>query len=188
VYDVLLLALLGWFFPAKWLVADSASVPPGVQAQLLVRVASYDRTFRAEAGPRALVMILTKRGNAESSNTANLMSAALSREKAIAGLPFDLVTQEFTTTQALLAGGKLRRATILYLTPGFDAEVAAICSAVEKLHVRTVTGVPDYVRQCIVLGFKLGAGQPKLLINLPWARRNDIDYSSQLLKLAEVLR
>ena len=50
----------------------------------------------------------------------------------------------------------------------------------------TVGAVGSYVKGGIVLGFDLVSGKPKLLVNLTQARRQHVDLSSSVLKLAEI--
>ena len=46
--------------------AEEVTVPVGLQAELLVKVADYDRHFVQRADDRVHVLLLTKPGNVES--------------------------------------------------------------------------------------------------------------------------
>ncbi len=174
--------------PFRPVVAGDDAVPPAVQAELLAKIPEYDRNFRDVAGERVHVLLLTKKGSAESIRTANLIGAAIAKQAAIAGLPHDVTALEYSSAAALARECAKRSVSMLYVGPGFDAEVDSVCAAVEPLHVRTVTSVPDYAKRCVVVGFRLDAGRPKILVNLAHAQKSDIRYRADLLKLAEVYR
>ena len=69
--------------------AESVTAPVGLQAELLAKVAEYDRNFGARAGDRARVLLVTQPTNADSVTVAQQMSSALGRLSQIAGLPHD---------------------------------------------------------------------------------------------------
>lgn len=52
----------------------------------------------------------------------------------------------------------------------------------------TVSTEPSYVEGGLALGLRLLGGRPKFLINLPVARAQGVDFSAQLLELAEVIQ
>ena len=144
--------------------------------------------FRERVGQRVNVLILAKSTKVESVRAASLLQAALAREDDIAGLPHETVVMNFTDAAALGAEAKKRSVSVVYVPPGFDAELESICSAMQPLGVMTITAVPDYVRRCVVVGFEAVSGKPKLLIHLGQARRHGIDFKSEILKLAKVYR
>jgi hypothetical protein len=54
--------------------------------------------------------------------------------------------------------------------------------------VLSVGDVPEYVPDGVVLGFDLEAGKPKLLVNLDQARRQNVEFTSDVLRLMKVYR
>ncbi len=178
----LLLALCPWSSGH----ASSVSVPPAVQAQLVSKVPSYDRSFRERSGGRVQVLVVSKPGSDESVRDAQFMRTALAREQSIAGLPHEVTLVNFSSVPALAAECKQRRASIVYVSSGFDGEIEAICAGLQPLGAMTFTGVSEYVRRCVVVGFELAAGRPKLLVHLGQAKKSGIRFSSELLRLAKV--
>jgi hypothetical protein len=166
--------------------AADASVPVSVQADLVSKVPTYDRAFRERAGGRVHVLVLSNPNSSDSTRVANFIQAALAREAAIGGLPQEVTIASYSNAAALGTECKKRSISILYVTPGFDSELEAICAVVQPLGVMTFSGVPDYVRRCIVVGFELQEGRPKLLVHLGQAKKNGIRFSSGLLRLAKV--
>src|SRR5688500_16100836 len=85
-----LLSLIAGLFAvlmARSSLAGSALVPADLQAELLSKLAAYDRNFSARAGATASVLIVTKAGNPRSSLSAAVMKSALGKLERIGGLP-----------------------------------------------------------------------------------------------------
>src|ERR1041384_3492336 len=69
--------------------AGSVQVPFSVQADLLAKVASFDRNFATRAGPRALVLVMQMPNDAESAAAAQELKTALSRIPLVGDRPHD---------------------------------------------------------------------------------------------------
>src|SRR5262245_43830999 len=81
--------------------AEEIPVPIGLQAELLAKVAAYDKNFAERAGDRAKVVLLLKGGNADSNRAVAQMQTALGRVGPIAGLPHDEIVHKYTDAPAL---------------------------------------------------------------------------------------
>jgi hypothetical protein len=173
---------------ARGSLAEGDDVPAGVQAQLIARVPAYDYEFRQRAGSRVRVFVLSNPNQPESVRAATLLHGALQREKAIAGLPHDVEIARFTDTRALADRVRERSVSIVYLTPGLDVTLDAICAALRPFSVMTFAAIPDYVRRCSIVGFQFSGGKPKILVNLQQAKESRIRFRSELLALAKVYR
>src|SRR5215471_10352962 len=103
--------------------AEEVAVPVGLQAELLTKVAAYDRNFAARAGDRAHVLILTRPGDAESVRTAAHMETALRGIADIGGLPHDETTLAYPGAKALADMCKARHVAIVYVAPALGGEI-----------------------------------------------------------------
>ncbi len=165
---------------------ESVVAPVTLQAELMVKVAEYDRNFAARAGDRARVLLVTRGGNADSANINQQMASALGRFDEIAGLPHDEMIITYPGAGELARICRERHIAIVYFAPGFANEVDAIRNALSGVDVLSVAGVPDYVRGGIVLGFDVVSGRPKLLFNLTQARLQRVALAAAVLKLMTV--
>lgn len=185
---VLGLPFLSPLWPARAR-AEESPVPVAVQAQMLVRVAAYDRSLparaRAAGGP-VRVLILTRPEEADSRMAAAQMEATLRATPAIAGAPHVEITHAYAGADALAEECRRDRVAIVYVTPGLEADVPAMASALSGSDVLTVTGIARYVPAGIVLGFDLSSGKARLIINLAQARRQNVDMKSEVLRLMKV--
>lgn len=167
-------------------VAEEVEVPASLQAQFLSKVASYDRSFHERVRDRVRIMVVSKPRSLQSLRATGFIQSALSQQSDIGGLPHEVQLTKFTTAPALAADCKARAIAIVYLTPGLDAELESIVAALSPLQLMTVSFVADYVPHGAMLGFKVVAGRPKILIHLRQSRKQGVRFTSDLLRLAKV--
>jgi hypothetical protein len=168
--------------------AQMSAVPADIQAELLAKLEGYDRGFAARAGDAARILLVVKPGSTRSQTSAEEMRSALARIDRIGGLPHQETIVPYPGAQALAQRCKAEKVAVVYFTPGFDDEVAALRVALADDNVLSLGAVSDYVQKGIVLGFALESGKPKILINLDQARRQGVNFSSDVLRLMTVYR
>ena len=168
--------------------ADDVVLPVAKQMELLAKVVDYDASFRARAGVRARVVILEKAGDGDSVRTAIQIQAALSHIDAVGGLAHDDIVETYGGAEALADECRSKHVAIVIVGPGFRDDVEAIRAALDGIDVLTVSAVADYVPKGIVLGFDLVGGHPKMLVQLTQARRQHVNFGSDVLRLMQVYR
>lgn len=167
--------------------AQELAVPVRVQADLLVKVAAYDKNLARRAPDRVRVLIVEKPGDGDSVRVASQLRSALNEIPAIAGLPHEDAVVDFSGAATLAATSRARHASIVYLGPGLGPEVDAIRIALEGEDLLTVAAVPEYVPHGIVLGFALRSGKPNLLLNLTQARKQKVALRPEAVRLMTVV-
>jgi hypothetical protein len=167
-------------------IAEDVAVPVSLQAELFIKVAAYDKNLAARAGDRVRVIILERPEVPESVRAAAQMQKALSQITDIAGIPHETQLIFFTAAADLAAAVKAKRASVVYITPGFDADIAAIAKAMTGASVLTVASLASYVPKRAVLGFDLVSGKPKLLVNITQAKAQSVAFKPDVLKLMKV--
>jgi hypothetical protein len=181
----LALTLLVLMYPALS-IAQSMQVPSGAQAELMAKVAGYDRNFAARAGSKAVIILAAMPDDPESMRAALEIKGALSRVPVVGELQHEEQVVTFSSAAALADNVRARKAAIVYFGPGFAKQIPAIRDAFSSLDVLTVAAVPDYVPSGIVLGFDLVSGRPKLLINIPQAKKQHVQFPASVLNLMKV--
>ncbi len=166
--------------------ADLVPVPLDRQAELLARVAAYDRNMAARAGDRVRVLLVTNESDPESVGLVKRMEATLRSLPDIAGMAHEERMAPFTSGAELAGQCRSQHIAIVYVGSGLADKVRAIRSALDGGDVLTVAAVPEYVEAGIVLGFDLLSGKPKILVHLSQARRQHVELRADLLKLAKV--
>jgi hypothetical protein len=180
-----LVGAAAWFF-ARRAAADGLAVPIRLQAELLSKVASYDRNFEARTGERVRTLLLMKQSDPESSRAAAEMKSALSSIPTIGALPHEEELAPYSDANALAETCRARKVSILYVAPGFSQDVDALRATIGTLSMLTVGSLAEYVPNGIVLGFDLVSGRSKLLVNLTQARRQNIEFRAEILKLTRI--
>lgn len=166
--------------------AETIAVPIRLQAELLAKVASYDRNFEARTGERVRMLLLVKAGDPESSRAAAEMKSALSSIDTIGALPHDEDIATYSDAAQLAESCRARKVSIVYIGPGFAPQLETMREAMGELQLLSVGSVAEYVPSGVVLGFDLVSGRSKLLVNLTQARRQGVEFRAEILKLTRV--
>jgi hypothetical protein len=165
---------------------DEVAVPVALQAELVAKVASYDKNLAARAGDKVHVLIVVNAKSDASNSFAKHMTSALGGVDKIGGLPHDETTAPFGGAKALADTCRAKRIAIVYLAPGLADEVPGIRSALDGVNVLSVAADAAEVQKGIVLGFDLVSGKPKIVVHLGQAKKQDVAFKAELLKLAKV--
>ena len=175
---------------AMVLSADSradAHVPPQLQAQLVGRLGSFDRNFQARAGAAALVLVVHKAGDAESSFEAASLAKALGELHDVGGLPPKVEEAEFGDVAQLAARCRARHVAIVYFAGGLENEMGRVAGAFSGVDVLTVGTSARHAENGAVVGFGLEEARPKLVLNLRQARVQNVNFKAEVLKLARLV-
>lgn len=165
---------------------DEVAVPVPLQIELLLKVAGYDKNLPARAPSVVRVLILAKPGFAQSSRVGQAAARAL-EGKTTANRPVEISSLTFSTGAALTAKVKDDKVAIVYVAPGFDAaEMTTIAKALAGQSVLSAGAVTRFSDD-VVLGFELVSGKPKLVVNVKRARDQNVELSSQVLKIVRVI-
>lgn len=166
--------------------AEDTNVPISLQAELFAKVAGYDKNLSTRANDKVRVLVVSKKNDAESKRMAGQMVTALGTIGDIGGISKEVSSLVFSTAKELAAHCKDQKISIAYFASGLGSDIAAIASALEELSILSVAGVPSYVPDGIVLGASLVEGRPKLLLNLPQARKQQVKLRSDVMALMKV--
>lgn len=164
------------------------AMPAAIEAELVARLASYDRNLKARAGTRVKILIVVKEGDAISERAAGQLAGAFARLEQVGGLPHETSIETFSGAANLVAACKAKRAAIVVITEALSSEVEALRAAFEGVDVLTVGSSADMTRRGVVLGVELVSSRPKLFINLAQAAKQNVAMSAEVLKLMTVYR
>lgn len=164
------------------------SVPAALQAQLIGKIAAFDRNFPARAMRNGLVLVVQRAGDDESARNARAISAALRDLSDIGGFPKTVEVIAFGGAAALADISKERRPAIIYLATGLEGESPAIAGALAGGDVLTVGASGAFAETGTNVGFDLEGSRPKIVVNLPTSRAQNVDFKADLLRLARVIR
>jgi hypothetical protein len=167
--------------------ADSG-VPLSLQVRLLARLGSYDRHFKDRAGPIANVLVVRRKGDAESSFEQAGLLRALADIHDIGGVPIHVDVAEYSDADTLAKRCRTERIAVLYLAVGLETELPRLTAALVNGDVLTVGTSARHAENGAVVGFALEEARPRLVINLPRARLQNVDFSAEVLALARLIQ
>jgi hypothetical protein len=169
-------------------VARANAVPVDVQVGLLGKVARYDRAMPGRVDAEVKLLVYSKPGQVASERAAAQVRGHLEQVRAIMGTPVRVVMLDFVDAQSLARDVDRHAPAVVIVTPGMTRDVASVAAALDGKNVLTMSLVAEDVEKGIVLGFDLVATKPRIVVNLRQARRQGVDFTSQLLSLAKVYR
>jgi hypothetical protein len=168
--------------------AEETPVPVSRQAELLVRVAAYDRNLPARAGDKVKVLIIRNDDDPDSRGVGAAMESAVKRFDTIGGLPSEVTSIAFPGGAELASFCLMNHISIVYLTPGLDAVLPELVRALDGVDVFTVSAIPRFVARGVVFGFDLVSGKPTLMINLTQAKRQNVAMDPNAVRLMQVIK
>jgi hypothetical protein len=183
---IALLATWGTASNVRGALAD-VTVPLEIQADLLCKVVRFERQFVQRAGAEIKILIVDREANRKSVQAAKQLEQALGRVE-IAGKKVKTVIVHYTAAASLKQAVAGESAAILFLTPGFESQLKDIATSLEGVRVITVSTDGDQVPGGVVLGFELVSSHPKIVINLAQAKKQKLDFNSDLFRLAKVFQ
>jgi hypothetical protein len=105
----------------------------------------------------------------------------------LAGLPFRAMEVPFTSA-ASLENLPAAGVDALFLCSGLETSLSAITSYSRRAKLLTLSSTPGYVEGGVSLGAVMEGGKPRLLVNLAASKLEGAQFSSDMMKLAKVIR
>jgi len=167
--------------------AESA-VPLSLQARLLARLGPYDRNFKSRAGSAAKILVVHRKGDDESAFEQASLVRALREIPDIGGVPLQIDEAEFTDVERLAKRCRAERIAVLYLTRGLEADTPRLAAALANADILTIGTSARHAENGAVVGFALEQARPRIVINLPRARAQNVDFRTELLVLARLIQ
>lgn len=158
-------------------------VPAELQARLLLKSLTYERSRVADA--RVTVTVLVMPGQNASKALGQALAGSL-REARVGDHPVEVEVVEWNPAQAR-EQFEGKRPTVLYVSAGLAEELPAIRALARTTQSLTVGAFERY-EQAIGLSIQLKDDRPQLVVNLSVLKETGWSFSSDLLRLARVIR
>ncbi len=168
--------------------AQEMPVPVPTQLSLFYRILTFDREYEPKAPGRMVVGVLYQ-GRFRASELAKiaLENAVAAAAPPPGGETVEVVSIDLSRTSEVHEAVRRAEADFLYLAPLRAVDLREIVAASRSLGVLSVTGVPEYLGEGVAVGIGSEGGRPQILIDLEAAVAQGADFSSELLKLAEII-
>lgn len=178
--------LLALALPA-WSQERPAPVP--VQVQLFLKILSFDRSLEANAGREIVIGVVYQSSSPPSLAAEEAWCSAIAGDSlcSIKGIPVRCVPIDLISEASLGDSVSAHGIDVLYLAPLRGADVSQILQTACIHRLVTLTGEPALVPEGVAVGVGVRGDRPQITINLPAARTQGADFTSQLLKLSRVI-
>ena len=155
-------------------------IPEALQSRFIFGLLEYERSLAQRAGSEIVIGILHQPLYRASVNVHDAMREELAKIQATfqESLPTRIISMETTDGIDL---------DVLYVAPLRAIPIDQVTSATRALGVLSFTGVPEYVGRGVCVGVRAREGRPHLIVNRAAAQAEGVVFSSELLKVAELI-
>lgn len=160
--------------------AQEMEVPVALQVPLFLKVLTFDRQRPQNDESEIVFGIAYQSGFRSSAQARNMVAEAV---RSVARVRIVLINLDRESLESILRNHKVQ---LLYVAPLRAMSPAAVAGVAAANHALTVTGVPQYVEQGVAVGLRLQGERPRIMVNLTASKLCGADFTSELLKLAEV--
>lgn len=168
--------------------AQEMVVPMEQQFPLLLKILIFDRNLKTKVGDEIVIGILYQERFRRSLNVKDdfIDSMDNSINKSVNNIPFKTVSIDIESNdlETVVMSEKI---DLFYITPLRAFTMDKITDLSRSKRIMTLTGVPEYVEAGVSVGIGFKGGRPNILINLETAKAEGVDFSSRLLRLAQII-
>ena len=182
---VCLVGLIGW----PWL-ASAGEGATERRALILVRALSYDANLKDRVGSDLVIAVVARKGHPASEACSGSMRqgfAALGAPR-VAGVPMRVIQLWYGGSETLAGAVGPQGIDALYLCDGLELDLPGILEVASKSQVLTMCGSEEQVGRGVVLGVVAIDSKLTLFVNLKGARSVGAALSTDLLRVARVIR
>lgn len=165
--------------------SEAPELPADLQLQLLAKVLSFDRSNAL--GDEIVIAVLYQREFPASVRARDaLLEAARNLAPASGGTPISVVAVAHGDghVDRLRAAG----ADVVLIAPLRSVDLRRTAAQVRAAGMRTASGTPTHGRGVAAVSFLVRDGRPRIVIDERLAQQEGAQFSSQLLRVVEVVR
>jgi hypothetical protein len=169
--------------------AFADEVTPERQALILTRALAYDNNLKARAGEAVVIGVLHRADQSASKGAAEAIFHAWRSLDSVRvqDLPMKVVLVPYNRND--LPGTIANHGIdVLYVCPGLESELATIKELSRRQHLLTIGAREELVQAGLSLGSFQTDGKSVIAVNLPASREEGAAFTSELLRLARVIK
>jgi len=168
--------------------AQEMPVPVDLQLSLFLKIVTFNRSLKPQPDGKLRLGVVYQGLFRASLLTREQIEAGCRdlADKDGAGLLIEVVPLDIhgrKIEEVLVAG----QVDLLYIAPLRAYDIGEICRLTRRMRILSLTGVPEYSSLGVAVAIGKRKDMPQIIINLPAARAEGADFSSQLLKLARIV-
>jgi len=164
--------------------------PISTQLPLFMKILSFDRNLNSHVKGEIVLGVVYQKGFKTSLKAKEELFSVMneSAPRRVDGIPVRCIPIDLDGDSSLVDVISANKVNILYITPLRGIKMESVSEIARTGQLPTMTGVPAYVESGIAVGIGVKGEKPVIIINLSTAKAEGIDFDSQLLRLARVIR
>lgn len=169
--------------------AQKMAIPVKLQIALFLKILTFDRNLKERVGSELVFAVLYQENFGTSLEVKKEFLKLVEKSSLgkIDEIPLRFVSINLEENDIKEAASR-NNVDIIYVTPLDQMKMETITSVSRSRGITTLTGVADYVKSGLAVGIDTKDEKPLILINLSAAKAEGADFSSQLLKLAKIIK
>lgn len=173
--------------PAK--LPPVVATPPATHFPLFLKVLGFDRNLKSRVGKEIVWGLIFQETFQPASDLKRRVITWFKKAGTVSvdGLPLRIAPIALENFSTLKIAIEKEMVDVLYITPLRAVDIKALAALSRSLRLTTFTGVPAYCEDGLAVSIGAGGGEPLIMINRDAAVIEGADFSSQLLRLADVV-
>ena len=170
--------------------ADNGSVPPELQAKLILTALTYDKNLEKTDTTELNIGLLYFPESVQSREEVLNFSKTLEgfKDKKISGRSFHTVILTYEDNGGLKKKIVDEHIDVLYIAQGEKKLVLNVLEATQAEKILSCSSRAEYVTTCgVTMAVGLKDNKPKIYLNLSSAKSEGADFSAKFLRVAEIV-
>jgi hypothetical protein len=164
------------------------SVSLEIQYPLLLKIITFDKEFHNKFENKVVIGILYQENFRTSEEMKNeLVKIIKERNYSVEGKKVEYVLLDISNNNDIYGIINNSNINIIYVLTLKGVNVEDITRVTKKEKILTYAAMPQYVQKGIAVGIDTKGGKPLIVINLKSAKQEGAEFTSQLLKLSEII-
>ncbi|NOY57997.1 MAG: YfiR family protein [Calditrichaeota bacterium] len=169
--------------------AQNIAVPVKIQYPLFLKILTFDRNLKSRVGNDIVLAVIYQSKFPGSRIVKEEFEKTFNESpiKEIDNISISLITidiEKENLRQAISA----KKIDIVYIAPLRAVNLKRLIDECHTRNILTLSGVPAYIKTGVAVGIGLKGNKPQILVNLPAVNAVNVNFSSQLLKLAKIIK
>lgn len=159
-------------------------------APIIARAMAYDYNLKTRAGSTITVAVLYKSGDSSSEASADRWLEALRTLESVTiqGARLKVIKLSFSGGEKLTSDGQGREVDVLLVGDGLNGDISTISKVSRAQDWLTVGTRERHTRDGLAMAVFNEGGRNVISVNLPASNAEGVNFASDLLRLARVIR
>jgi len=158
------------------------------QYTLLLKILTYDKKFLNKVSDKVIIGVVFQSGYRLSSDAKeSLIEIIDGSDLKVEKRMVNYLLIDLSKSGGLENSVRNNPPDVLFVLPMRGINIGSITSVSQKYYIMTFTSVPAYMNDGISTCVNMDGEKPVIIINRNSARKEGVDFSSQLLKVARII-